>query len=115
MPYSYWAYKSAWSIDGMPGMKRGLTAAKTHKVAPLKKMVGPLAPTRYHSGLGFSVLQMLLIALLSFLIGLTVAWHGQTIFNTLLTGVKGSPLELHVPNWTQVSSSEKFRGLWSTH
>ena len=31
---SYWAYKNAWSMDGLPGMKRGTVAAKKYSVAP---------------------------------------------------------------------------------
>ncbi|OAL44751.1 hypothetical protein IQ07DRAFT_592041 [Pyrenochaeta sp. DS3sAY3a] len=41
---AYWAWKSQASIDGLPGMKRGVDWAKKNKVAPLKKMVGPYAP-----------------------------------------------------------------------
>jgi hypothetical protein len=33
---SYWAYKNAWSMDGLPGMKRGTVAAKKYSVAPSK-------------------------------------------------------------------------------
>lgn len=39
----YWAYKNAWSMDGLPGMQRGLHTAVTDKVKPIKKMVGPCA------------------------------------------------------------------------
>ncbi|KAK5175840.1 uncharacterized protein LTR77_000980 [Saxophila tyrrhenica] len=111
----YWAYKSSWSMDGLPGMKRGLSAGKKHKVEPLKKMVGPLAPTRYHAGLGFSLLQTLLIALLAFMVGLAVAWYGGPMIEDVLSGVKSSPLDLHVPNWTQAASRDRLSGLWATH
>lgn len=102
-------------MDGLPGMKRGLAAAKTYKIEPLKKMVGPLAPTRYHSGLGFGMMQTLLIALLSFLIGLAVAWYGAVVVDSALAVVKGSPLELQAPSWPQASARERFGGLWHTH
>lgn len=35
----YWAYKNAWSIDGLPGMKRGLDCGMRELVAPIEKMV----------------------------------------------------------------------------
>jgi hypothetical protein len=34
--HRYWAYKNAWSIDGLPGMNRGTVAAKKYSVAPSK-------------------------------------------------------------------------------
>ncbi|KAH6629243.1 hypothetical protein C7974DRAFT_453866 [Boeremia exigua] len=40
----YWAWKSARSVDGMPGMKRGVEYAEKHGVAPLKKWKGEYAP-----------------------------------------------------------------------
>ncbi|EXJ56587.1 hypothetical protein A1O7_06931 [Cladophialophora yegresii CBS 114405] len=40
----YWAYKNAWSMDGLPGMQRGVKTALTDNVKPIKKMVGPYAP-----------------------------------------------------------------------
>lgn len=36
----YWSWKSQLSIDGLPGMKRGVDFAKKNGVKPLKKMVG---------------------------------------------------------------------------
>ncbi|KAK5121652.1 hypothetical protein LTR85_004824 [Meristemomyces frigidus] len=65
----YWALKNAYSMDGLPGMPRGLAAGKREKVTPLKKMVGPLAPTRYRDGQGFGTSQVLVMLLASFLLG----------------------------------------------
>ena len=95
-------------------MRRGITAAKTHKVAPIKKMVGPLAPTRYQFGYGFTSLQVLLIALMSFLIGLAVAYYGRSVAELVAAGVKGSPLETKVGNLTHGASLEGLTGLWAT-
>jgi len=39
----YWAYKNAWSVDGLPGMRRALKAGNEFSVAPIKKMVGKMA------------------------------------------------------------------------
>lgn len=33
----YWAWKSAQSVDGLPGMKKGVEYAQKHGVKPLKK------------------------------------------------------------------------------
>ncbi|KAK4541623.1 hypothetical protein LTR36_007767 [Oleoguttula mirabilis] len=65
----YWALKNAYSMDGLPGMPRGLAAGKREKVTPLKKMVGPLAPTRYNYGQGYTVAQVFVMVLGSFLLG----------------------------------------------
>ncbi|BFZ53936.1 hypothetical protein PYCC9005_000967 [Savitreella phatthalungensis] len=40
----YWAWKSARSVDGMPGMKRAVEYAERNGVAPLKKWKGQYAP-----------------------------------------------------------------------
>ena len=111
---SYWAYKNAWSMDGLPGMQRGLKAGQKYGVVPLKKMVGPLAPTSYRFGYGFTTLQVFLIALMSFFIGLAVAYYGSPVAQAVVDGLKGSPLEVNIGNLTHGSSLEGITGLWST-
>lgn len=101
-------------MDGLPGMKRGLTAAKANNVAPIKKMVGPLAPTKYQSGYGFTVLQVMLIALIAFLMGLAVTTYGQDAAGLVREMVKGQGLELKVGNGSQRSPLEGLSGLWAT-
>lgn len=67
----YWAWKSQLSIDGLPGMKRGVEYAKQNGVAPLKKMVGPYAPggkARGRDG-GLEPLVLLVAVLLGIVIG----------------------------------------------
>ncbi|KAF2472526.1 uncharacterized protein BDR25DRAFT_283998 [Lindgomyces ingoldianus] len=68
----YWAYKSQLSIDGLPGMKRGYEYAHKHKVAPLKKMVGPYAPKAPRTMNTISAAHLVLVALLSFVIGVSM-------------------------------------------
>ncbi|KIX92152.1 uncharacterized protein Z520_12145 [Fonsecaea multimorphosa CBS 102226] len=46
----YWAYKNAWSMDGLPGLQRGVNTAVTDNVKPIKKMVGPYAPSSKSNG-----------------------------------------------------------------
>ena len=69
-------------MDGLPGMQRGLIAAKRERVAPIKKMVGPLAPSRYQNGVGFSSSQVMSIALLSFMIGIMLAFYGPMLLSS---------------------------------
>ena len=35
----YWAYKNAWSMDGLPGMQAGLDCGARENVEPISKMV----------------------------------------------------------------------------
>lgn len=72
----YWAYKNAWSMDGLPGMHRAQVAAKEKKVAPIKKMVGPLTPKKYvHPYGGVNVEMVVIIAVVCFLIGILFALY----------------------------------------
>ena len=75
----YWAYKNAWSMDGLPGMKRGVQCGSKEKVEPLKKMVGPLAPLngKYRSPDGFRLEYVVLVALMSFLLGALMMLYGK--------------------------------------
>lgn len=34
----YWAYKDAWSNDGLPGMQRGIEVGAREQIKPLTKM-----------------------------------------------------------------------------
>ena len=99
----YWAYKNAWSMDGLPGMQRGTWAAGEFGVAPIKKMVGPLAPKRYTAGLGWGVQQVALIALLSFLIGMAVALYGPVVREMALEAAKERNVDLSFGNLTPTS------------
>ncbi|KAI5358029.1 Putative pyridoxamine 5'-phosphate oxidase, FMN-binding split barrel [Septoria linicola] len=96
----YWAYKSAWSIDGLPAMQRGLDAGIRESVEPLVKMIGPHAPPapfgpkssnisaqlRYRMA-RFSTTQInlqtvLLLLLLAFASGLVAATYGPVLNET---------------------------------
>ncbi|SMR62990.1 unnamed protein product [Zymoseptoria tritici ST99CH_3D1] len=81
----YWAYKNAWSIDGLPGMKRGVECGEKEKVEPIVKMVGPNAPSSpFGSGysrsrpgvqVASSYAWLLLCVLLAFVVGRASAGH----------------------------------------
>ena len=75
----YWAYKNAWSVDGLPGLKRGVECGSKEKVAPLKKMVGPQAPLngKYRSPNGLALEYVVLVALMSFVLGALMMLYGR--------------------------------------
>ena len=100
-------------MDGLPGMKRGTWAAKEYSVVPLKKMVGPLAPTKYRARYGFSAQQVVLIALLAFMIGMAFMSYGPMLRVILVEAVKDSPLEVKGGNLTPGNGYvlEGFSGL----
>ncbi|OTB07431.1 hypothetical protein M426DRAFT_318112 [Hypoxylon sp. CI-4A] len=73
----YWASKNAWSMDGLPGMQRGLKAGRLYAIEPVKKMVGPLAPkngVRLSLRDGFQV-EHIVIIVLTMLLAITLATH----------------------------------------
>jgi hypothetical protein len=74
----YWAFKNAWSMDNLPGMKRGLEVAKQESVAPIKKMVGPLAPTRYQTGY-YGLEHIVLVAVFCLIFGVFAGAYGPDI------------------------------------
>lgn len=66
------------SMDGLPGMRRGVEAGRRDKVTPIKKMVGALANPRYHVARD-SHLQMVLVAVISFLLGALLVANASLI------------------------------------
>jgi len=71
----YWAFKNAQSIDGLPGMRRGVETAIKETVKPIKKMVGPLAPRSEYPRTRVAgqvpIRYLVIVALLSFCMGIT--------------------------------------------
>ncbi|KAK8016121.1 hypothetical protein PG993_014310, partial [Apiospora rasikravindrae] len=63
----YWAFKNAWSIDNIPGMKAGLKAGSEEGIAPIKKMVGMSPPKGYQGavGQGYTLSQLIFAMLFS--------------------------------------------------
>lgn len=71
----YWGLKSAYSMDGLPAMRRGLAAGKEFDITPLKKMVGPLAPKKNGVTMGqdgFTLEQLIIVFITAFIAGLMV-------------------------------------------
>ncbi|KAI8627914.1 pyridoxamine phosphate oxidase family protein [Xylariaceae sp. FL1651] len=74
----YWALKNARSMDGLPGMRRGLKAGKEYSVEPIQKMVGPFATStkslRSQKGVEMHV-SYVIIALLAALVAILAVTH----------------------------------------
>ncbi|KAF2771876.1 hypothetical protein EJ03DRAFT_260919, partial [Teratosphaeria nubilosa] len=65
----YWAFKNAYSIDGLPGMPSGLVTGQKEKIEPLKKFVGAPAKPKYVYTHGFRSDQAIMLAVICFLLG----------------------------------------------
>ncbi|KAK4096043.1 hypothetical protein N658DRAFT_436915 [Parathielavia hyrcaniae] len=61
----YWAWKNAYSVDGLPGMQIGCSTGREAGIAPIEKMVGPMAPRAYRDDQRFTAWHLVLVALLS--------------------------------------------------
>jgi len=85
----YWAYKNAWSMDGLPGMKRALEAGKAHSVEPIKKMVGPHAPKNgtTHTD-GFTLEQVFIIFLVAFIAGIMAATLSPNVLKNAIVAMR---------------------------
>lgn len=71
----YWALKNAWSMDGLPGMRRGLKAGKEFSIEPVQKMVGKLAPKNGGPPTAELHVAYIVIALLTVLVAILAATH----------------------------------------
>jgi len=70
----YWAYKNSESMDGLPGLRRAVETAKREDVKPIKKMVGPYAPTSTKKSANrLASTSPIFVALSSFFAGMVVA------------------------------------------
>ena len=70
-------------MDGLPGMRRAVETAKRENVKPMKKMVGPLAPsstyTRSRTAWQVPAVYLIIVMFLSF---------GMGIMATVLSGIQ---------------------------
>jgi hypothetical protein len=71
-------------MDGLPGMRRAVETSRKDNVKPIKKMVGPYGAMasnpRLKSGRTVSVWYLVIVALLSFCMGIIVALVTQLQF-----------------------------------
>ena len=100
-------------MDGMPGMRRALGAGKKYSVTPIKKMVGPLAPTQYHYASSVPVRHVTLLVLLSFLAGFALAIFFPELIEYFSSVVRSAQLESKVVNVSQIPALEGLTGLRS--
>lgn len=67
-------------MDGLPSMRTGLKVGKTDGIEPIKKMVGPLAPTDRRPGRrALGVGDAVIIALLSLVLGVFLGLYGEAL------------------------------------
>ncbi|KAI1351126.1 pyridoxamine phosphate oxidase family protein [Xylaria sp. FL0043] len=94
----YWALKNAWSMDGLPGMRRGLKAGKEFSIEPIQKMVGKMALKNGNLPNGERHVVYIVIALLTVLVAILAATHpafeyfpAQRRMQSLLSQVTSRP------------------------
>ena len=90
----YWAFKNAYSMDGLPGMKRGFEVGKREKVAPMKKMVGPLAPkngTTHQDG--FTLEQVVVIFIVAFIAGMMAVSLSPEVLRNAMVALRSQGKE----------------------
>ncbi|KAE9994166.1 hypothetical protein Vi05172_g11341 [Venturia inaequalis] len=82
----YWASNNARSLDGLPGMKRALTAAKIEGVAPVKKMIGPFSPEQMRRlrAKSYTLEHIFLVALAFFMLGIGAVLYGEMVAEKLI-------------------------------
>lgn len=72
----YWALKNSWSMDGLPALHIAQKTRKEDKIEPLKKMVGPLAPTHYQNAHRYGLEHLLLAVFVTAIITAFVTTYG---------------------------------------
>lgn len=65
-------------MDGLPALNTAQKARVQDNIEPMRKMVGPLAPTRYHheNANRFGVLHLILAALIAAILSALVTRYG---------------------------------------
>ncbi|KUI72938.1 hypothetical protein VM1G_08395 [Cytospora mali] len=73
----YWALKNSWSMDGLPALHIAQRVQKEEQITPVKKMVGPLAPTQYQNASRYGLEHLLLVALITAVVTAFVMAYGM--------------------------------------
>jgi hypothetical protein len=77
-------------MDGLPGTHNAQITMKAEKITPLKKMVGPLAPTNFgYPNAKFGAEHLLLVAVFSVLSTYLLLLYGAQIASALRAGLHG--------------------------
>lgn len=73
-------------MDGLPGTNYAQRSMKEYGITPLKKMVGPLAPSQYKiANGGYRLEHLLLVAVISALVTFLALSYGSEIVQRLET------------------------------
>lgn len=73
-------------MDGLPGTNYAQRSMKQYGITPLKKMVGPLAPSQYKvANGGYKLEHLLLVAIVSALLTFVALSYGGEIVQRLET------------------------------
>lgn len=73
-------------MDGLPGTNYAQRSMKEYGITPLKKMVGPLAPSQYEvANGGYRLEHLLLVAVISALVTFLALSYGSEIVQRLET------------------------------
>jgi hypothetical protein len=87
----YWAFKNAWSVDGLPATKVGLETAKKENIKPIKKFVGVDDVSkdmgRGRHGNGKFVLgneHLAIVAIVNLVLGLLLGLYGAGLLGTFV-------------------------------
>ena len=81
----YWAFKNAWSVDGLPAMQIARKTGKEESIAPMSKMVGLRAPRHHGGGRRFGTYHLILVAVLSALLTSSVLLAGVQEFRPVVS------------------------------
>ena len=78
-------------MDGLPGLHIGQETMKSEKITPLKKMVGPLAPTHYgYPKARFGIEHLMIVAVFSILCTYFLMIYGAQVASALSNRVPAS-------------------------
>lgn len=70
-------------MDGLPALHIAQKTRVQERIEPLKKMVGPHAPTHYQNGNRFSLEQLLLVAFVTAVVTAFLVTYGLDAANVL--------------------------------
>ncbi|KAK3352456.1 hypothetical protein B0T25DRAFT_186091 [Lasiosphaeria hispida] len=80
----YWAYKNAWSMDGLPGLEVGRKMGEKQKIAPMGKMVGRVASQNCTVENRFGAQHLILVVLATALLTATLILQGPQLTRQLV-------------------------------
>lgn len=99
----YWALKNSWSMDGLPALHIAQKTRKEEGINPLKKMVGPLAPTQYSNANRYGLEHLLLVAFVTAIITAFLTAYGMDAARAIAVRMPADTRRLiHAPLRTMI-------------